>query len=558
MAKAARSASTTEEILAAWNEPGAAGFYRWLEDVRPCILKADNLYSPVELEDWQHAIIRGVLAVDEAGSVQHSLSLVVTPRRHGKTNIFALIVLWLFTSRQNYTFQVLGNTESHTDRVQMRTLRRIIRNTPALRRLVKEEYIQRKEIRLPSMGNIVQAAAGTVANAFGDKVNVLWVGDFHACPDLEPFDAFQASLLDSRDTLCLIDSNTDGEGGHVHRLEQEALLDDKFFCHRIEYADFETYVETAPSWIDRQKARRLQRTQLPAAFDRDILGKRGAALNALFPPERIKACQENYGVPVGEADLGGLLHGRKSIMGGGLDRAYGFSLHGDATIWTVVSKVAGYDEEPHYWILNQKSIPFSSGRGIKQQISSDNERYKLENVVIEAYNAQDIAAWAQECKIPVEVLHATATAQVPAFTELHRIVSEERLHFPSDLGKLSDEMKTFMYDTSGKQPKFGHAKGFHDDRVYSLAWAIWSLRDVELSAYEIKNIVCRSNSTHSKLCYLRAGNMILPCSEYCEAHKQIESMHLQYRRRKVDSELSIPEFFKAKVRRSGVKVYQNT
>ncbi len=557
MTAQAKTGKTTEEILAAWNEPGAAGFYNWLEDVKPHILKANNHYSPVELEEWQREIIDGTLQADPEGRFLCNLALAVTPRRHGKTNIFGLVVLWLFTSRRNWTFQVLGNTESHTDRVQMRTVRRIIRNTPALRRMVKAENMQRKEIRLPEMGNIIQAAAGTVANAFGDKVNVLWVGDFHACPDLAPFDAFQASLLDSEDTLCLIDANTDGEGGHVHRLEQEAEEDDKIFCRRIEYRDFEHYLEAAPKWINREKAKRLQRTQLPAAFERDILGKRGAALNSLFKPDDIQACRTAYAVPLAQAEAAKLFSGRKFIVGGGLDRAYGFSLHGDATIWTVVAKVAGFDGEPHYWVLNQKNISFSSGRGIKKAISEDNERYELENVVIEAYNAQDIASWAQESKIPVEVVHATTTAQVPAFTELHRIVAEGRLHFATDLERLAAEMKTFIYDTTGKQPKFGHAKGFNDDRVYSLSWAIWSLRESELATYELRSIVCRSSSSHAKLCYLRAGEMLLPCSETCEAHKRVEGMYLQYRRRKVDSELSMPAFFKSKVRLSGVKVYQN-
>ncbi len=548
---------STEEILASWNEPGATGFFNWLEDVQPCILKANNRYSPVELEEWQRDIITGTLQADEFGSFLCNMALAVTPRRHGKTNIFGLVVLWLFTSRQNWTFQVLGNTESHTDRVQMRTLRRIIRNTPALKRMIKNDQLQRKEIRFPQMGNIIQAAAGTVANAFGDKVNALWVGDFHACPDLAPFDAFQASLLDSDGTLCLIDSNTDGEGGHVHRLEREAEDDDRIFCKRIEYRDFEDYLENAPQWIDRAKARRLQRTQLPASFERDILGKRGAAVNALFKPSHIQDCKAIYPIPVDPSDFVKLFNGQKFIVGGGLDRAYGFSLHGDATIWTSVAKVAGFDEEPHYWLLNQKSIAFSSGRGIKKAINEDQERYQFENLVIEAYNAQDIASWAQECKIPVEVIHATSTAQVPAFTELHRIVAEGRLHFPSEFERLAEEMKTFIYDTSGKQPKFGHAKGFNDDRVYSLAWSIWSLRDVELTTYEIKKIVCRSKSSHVKLCYLRAGDMVLPCSDVCEAHKTVEAMYLQYRRRKVNSEISIPTFFKSKVRLSGVKVYQS-
>ena len=212
----------------------------------------------------------------------------------------------------------------------------------------------------------------------------------------------------------------------------------------------------------------------------------------------------------------------------------------------------GDQEEPEYYILNQKVIGFSSGRGIKKAILADHDRYGLENCNIESFNSQDIAAWAQESKIPVETIHATSTAQVPAFTELHRIVNEGRLHFPKELERLAAEMRTFTYDNSGKSPRFGHAQGFHDDTVYSLTWGVWSLREQELAVYELARIVCQSRSKHAPpLCYLRTGGLILPCSEACEAHKRVEAMHLQYRRRKVDSELTLPEFFKAKVKRAG-------
>jgi len=36
------------------------------------------------------------------------------------------------------------------------------------------------------------------------KLNVIWVGDVHECPDTEPFDAYDSFPLNSANTLCLI------------------------------------------------------------------------------------------------------------------------------------------------------------------------------------------------------------------------------------------------------------------------------------------------------------------------------------------------------------------
>ncbi len=548
---------THADILADWNKPGLEGFLSWLADVQPRILNAKNRFIPFELQPWQRDILAGELAVNEEGNFQHSITLTVTPRRHSKTTLHALVVLWLWSSRENWTFQLLGNSEDHTRRVPYRMLLRIIENTPALSKMINQKKdVDAFNIKNPTLGNVIQLIKGTAQQVFGDKVNLLWVSDFHACPDLAPFEALQASMLDSEGTLLLIDSNAGGEGDHVHRLEQEAEKDSAIFAHRVEYASFEEYLEAAPPWIDRDKAKRLQRTTLPQTFDRDILGKRTSGVSNLFSYSAIQACMDSYLMPVAIKDLPSIFGGRKFVCGGGLDRAYGFSLHGDGTIWTTVAKVANDDGEAEYYLLNQKSIAFSQGKAIKKAISRDNAEYELSNVGIESYNAQDIAAWLNDSKIPNETIFASNTAQVPAFTELHRIVAEGRLHFPAQLKELAQEMSTFTYDASKKTLRFEAAPKFHDDRVYSLAWAIYALRETELATYELPSIVCASPSRHAEQCYLRRGNLILPCGEYCEAHKRVETMHLQFSRRKVDAELSLPEFFHDKVKLSGGKIYQ--
>ena len=545
------------QILESWNEPGFAGFANWLADIQPCIRHSDNRYRLVELLDWQEATLRDALRADDNGRFLHSLILYVQPRRHAKSTLHMLTLLWLVTSRRNFTAACLGNHDQHTQRVQMRPLRRLIRHTPALFKIIGGEAgISKNELKFPNTDGLIQSVTPTAQSAFGDQLNCLWVSDWHACPDLDAFHAFQASLLDSDERLTLIDSNTGPTGDHVHELEQEAENDPGIFLSRLEYRDFDHYCDSAPPWISRTEARRLKRTTLQGAFDRDILGKRGAATNALFAKADVGACRDSYSVPVEGKSLDEMFEGRKFITGGGLDRALSFSLHGDATIWTALAKSTDDSGEPEYWILNQKSIPFSQGRSIKKAIAADHEAFGLQNTVIEQYQAQDVLSWAQDAQIPCERVHATSKDQATVFTELARIVKESRLHIPENLPDLIQEMDTFRYELGPRYPKFGAAKGFHDDRIYSLAWAVWSLRDQELASYELPRVICHSKSPHARLCYLRGGDLILFCAPDCEAHRRVEGMHLQYLRSRVDSELSLPEFFASKVKVAGIKVHQ--
>lgn len=71
------------------------------------------------------------------------------------------------------------------------------------------------------MGNWIIKTGVSMSTAFGDRINLLWVSDLHASPDIGPFNALQASLLDSENSLILIDSNVDEIGGPVHELQKK-------------------------------------------------------------------------------------------------------------------------------------------------------------------------------------------------------------------------------------------------------------------------------------------------------------------------------------------------
>ncbi len=337
-----------------WQKNSASAFYSWLADVKPKILHRNGQYKVFQPTDHQRKIIDSVLS-SQNNNFKHTMSLIIEPRRHGKSTVFALICLWLFTSRKNYTIHLLGNTEQHTRRTQFNTLRNIIRHTPILRQSITDGNIRQYDILFPDLNNAIQISAQNISASFGDRINLLWVSDLHAAVDLGPFNALQAALLDSQDSICIIDSNVDHTHGPVHSLQAET--DPTIFCSHLHYKDFEDYAARAPVWIDRSKARRLQRTTLPTDFARDILGKRLDAQNALFPSNVIELCKTDYKVPV--ADIQSLVKGRTYKIGGGLDRSKSLfaGKHGDFTVWSVVLKVASLESsEPETYLISQKKI----------------------------------------------------------------------------------------------------------------------------------------------------------------------------------------------------------
>ena len=189
---------TDAQIFADWNAPGLQGLEFFLADVKPRILHADNRYRPIDLEPWQWAILEEALATviaqaidagiildddDEevAGQLAFALLLLIMPRRHSKSTLFALIILWLICSRPNLTVACLGNNEQHSQRVQLRLLRRVIRATPALLQLFGgETALGKTEIRCKATGGLIVQVTPTTQSAYGDRFNVLWVSDFHA------------------------------------------------------------------------------------------------------------------------------------------------------------------------------------------------------------------------------------------------------------------------------------------------------------------------------------------------------------------------------------------
>lgn len=556
MAASKDSAARLKVKIEEWRN-GPEGFFQWVADIKPRILTASNKYEPIEFTDFQCEAIAPALERLPNGECKYQTCCWCWPRRHGKSHMPVLIALHRFTCWPAQNIKALANSVNQIQGTSFKLIRNIILNTPTMLSMVGRENVQGLVIRYPALQSEIEAVPCNPSVLYGQKINLVLTTELHAATDDSALGVLSSSVGDSVDGQVLIDSTTDGPNGPIARLEK--LHDDGeggVYTHRIEYADLNDAMTRAPAWIRRSWLENQHKTLLPAFFGTQILNKRADASNSLFLADDIAAAKSNYRNPLDPATLPSLIYGRKFIVGGGIDRAFGFSKHGDNTVWTCVAKVATGDEEPEYYVLNQQLIQFSSGFLLKRAIAKDNERYKMQNVVIERYNSQDIWSWCCDVKIPSEIVSASSTEQVSVFTELHRIVSERRLHFSRDLVELESELAHFIYDATGKHPSFEAARGFKDDRVFSLAWAIWALRQEELTAYTLNRIQCTSKSSYASYCYLRSGDLILPCAEQCEAHKKVEKMHIQYNSKLVGNELTLPEFYKSKVRLTGCKIYQ--
>lgn len=546
----------TQEQVTAWRN-GADGFFRWIEDIQPRVPSTKNTFEIFRPEPFQVDAVRDALKMKKDGTFQHLTIGFSFPRRHSKTTLNALLALWRLCNFVGENQVVIANSERQSVSVGFGLAKKIVLNTEFLRELIGPENVYNYKIEIPRMQSTMRTMSCNVSGLYGEKLTLGWVSEIHAAANDEAMQVLASSLGDSLNSWLLIDSTVDAVGGPLHRLEQlqESGEDPTVFVRRIEYCDLDEALEKSPPWINRDWLKSRQKQLLPAVFATQHLNQRSAAANNLFALADIQAAQERLPMPFTAFDLAEVTAGRNYIVGSALDRAYFASIHGDKTIWTSVAKVASDSGgEPEYYVLNQKNILGSLASGIKKAIVADNEAYGLHNVVVESYNAQDIFTWAAEMQIPAEIVHATNTAQVPGFMEFYRVVKEGRLHFSDKLTDLAREMETFLYELKSGQPRFGSDK-HHDDRVYSLCWAIHSLREEELAAYVLRSLVCDSPSRHAPLCYMRQGDMILSCSQFCPSHKQVSIMHRQHRARRVESDISLPGFFKALVKVEGARIF---
>jgi len=106
-------------------------------------------------------------------------------------------------------------------------------------------------------------------------------------------------------------------------------------------------------------------------------------------------------------------------------------------------------------------------------------------------------------------------------------------------------------DGSANIPKFIHAKGAHDDFLHSLCWAVYSLREHVLNAYELDGVNCHGTAALVPLCALNGGQLIPGCADSCRSMHDARRLHLGYLSRKPMAPLPLDEFIVSRVKNVG-------
>ena len=322
----------TKKQVQSWTANSPEAFFAWLEDIQPRVPSARGGYAVFVPEPFQRDAIRDALATNDAGDWKYTTIAFSAPRRHGKTILAALLVLWRFTTRPTQNIVCMATNERQTVATGFALVRQIVLNTPALLAMIGKENVQQYRITYPALQNSIRTTSCNVAGLYGEKISVGWMTELHAAPSDEPMQVLASSLGDSLNSWMLVDSTVDGIGGPLHRLEQlaESGEDPTVFVRRIEYADLAEALEKSPPWIRRDWLKSRKAQLLPATFETQHLNRRTAATNSLFAPEDIAACREPLPMPFEKAALEAWTGGRSFITGGGLDRAFFFSAHGDS------------------------------------------------------------------------------------------------------------------------------------------------------------------------------------------------------------------------------------
>ena len=543
------------ERVARWRS-GSEGFFNFLDDVKPVVRASGGGFTPFKPGPREQAEIVRALDGD------FSTLVFCWPRRHGKTATSIMVILWRFLTRRTENIAIVANSERQVVDTAFRMLRDAFEHTPFLKRLVDGGSIEigADAIRFPATTSVIQAFSANPSALWGKKLTCAQISELHAAKSDDVLTALTGSLIDSAGSMLLIDSTVGPLSSPLFGLYQahESGEDPSLFFSHVHYADLEDACANGPPWIDPARLHAASRRMLPRTFGTYHLNRWQDGASLLLEAATLAACTSQTYLH-GSPDPKALAGGASFIVSGGLDRAYGGSRHGDATVTTCVVKTV-LDDEEHYFVLDSEVILFSRLGGIKSKLRGYHRDFGMSRLGVETYNAQDVFDWAQGEAFGdgTELIAPSRKTQNYAFQALHVIAAEGRLHIDPKFTRLISELKTFEVTDDGREgvgnealPKFGHGKGCHDDAVYSLAWAIHALRDVTLNPYELKGVRCTDTGPARHMCALNGGGAVPLCASSCRSMRRAFDLFDQYAARSPSNSLPFPAFAKEKLKNVG-------
>lgn len=505
------------------------GFIAYAEDMLHWENKKLNRFEPVRFKDWQRAQMVKVFATKPGNIHAYLIAVISWARRHGKTACSALYDVYRCDVFRNQLILMVSNSAEQTESTAYQAAVDVVTHSPHLKEKLAAGRIRiiGGKIVWEDTGSRIEAIPTREASAYGRGVSVAHVTEACQAPDDSLYQVLASSTGDMWNGIVIVDSNVGDESNIVYQLIElaESGEDPTIGVSYIHYQDIaECLSRGLTPWLAEAWLRSRKAQMLPGEFRRNHLNLPSSGASRLFMDEQIaRVFDTDLAVPVAPDVFTRRAATRyvpnTTTVAGGLDRALSFSRSGDRTIWTCVSKgllkpqllseeetrerpvvnefgtIEGYEEPDafEYTVLEQDEIRFGLAGTIKKAIEHCNKTYgKLANVGLETYQTGDIMQWCADHNIPSEIVHASRPVQFSMFSLLYQIMESGRLCGGGNLDLLGAELANFQMDESTQPPSFGGKKRtvqieiggkkaklkIKDDSVYSLALAIYSLREI--------------------------------------------------------------------------------
>lgn len=539
--------TTKKKIDIAKYRKGSAGFFAWIDDLKPHILNDESKYVPYQV--WGNVKDEIAAALDG----DYRTIAWVWPRRHGKTLVSAIYIVWRFTCFQNENIGIVAQSEKQSVDTAFKLVRDTLKHTPTFKQMIEagEIVVQRDRIEFPALNNVIQGYAANPVTLLGQTMTVAQVSELHKARDPEVFRTMKGNTQSVKNGVTLVDSTASTRTGPLGLIYDswQAQEDPSLYFSHLTYASMEDAIARAPSWVQTADYPLLKRTMLPGSFEAEYLGKFGDGADVLFTEETLRKCRDEYPL-----DPKRIADGRPYAVGGGLDRAKAFrmSLKGDSTVTAAVAMVQ-IDDDAHYFVLDCLDIPMSMSGGIRRAFLDYAKDFGMKRLVVEDYNTADIFEWClQQSEWETESVNPNRQRQQDIFQAVYLAATEGRLHIHPKFDKLLREMGTFTVTHDSESPKFQHATGKHDDAVFAMAWAIYSLRNQVLPAYSIHGIHCKERGPAARLCLLNGGDHEPLCSEHCPSFIKVHELYGKYREKAGCAPMKLPEFARYKLENTGI------
>lgn len=423
---------------------------------------------PFKLRPWQEQIVRDIFRTDAKGSRIVRKGFIALPRKQGKTELIAAILLFLLVGlgrKGQHIYSASGSRDQAS--LIFRAASSMVRNNPTLAKvcLIHDTY---KRISYERGESFYEAVSSDAGLKHGLSPSAVLFDELHVLPDRELFDVMTTGFGARREPLTLM-ITTAGHNRHSICFEQweyarkvkKGLIDNPQFLPVLfeagpedDWKDEETWRKCMPALGDfcsldfiREEARKAQ--ELPSfenTFRQLYLNQWTAQAVRWLPMDKWKACgesREGKTTPLfkGLPCYGGLdLSSTTDLSALVLTFPLGDEIHTLCKFWAPEEGAdirERRDGVPYREWAKKGLIKLTPGAVvdysyIREEILELSETYDLRRLFCDPYNATQLCIELQQSGIPVEFIRQGFLSLSAPTKELERLVLSGRLRHYGD------------------------------------------------------------------------------------------------------------------------------